>query len=86
MITINYGLSLRLKGTRKKRQHKNCQGLQLDLRETQHKKIRAAIRAKHPGWMLEGFVIVDPKSEKRLKDLAKQINNLHHKIEIIEGE
>ena len=63
MITVNYGLSLRLKGTRKKRQHKNCQGLELDLKETQHKKIRNAIRAKHPGWILEGYAIVDPVVE-----------------------
>ena len=62
MITVNYGLNLRLKGKRKKRQHKNCQGVQLDLKETQHKKIRAAIRAKHPGWILEGYVIVGAKS------------------------
>jgi hypothetical protein len=60
MITVNYNLSLRLKGRNKKKsQHKNCQGLRLDLRENQHKKIRDAIRAKHPsGWILEDYAIV----------------------------
>jgi len=58
MITVRYGLSLRLKGPRKKRQHKNHLW-QLDLKATQGKKIREAIRAKHPGWILEGYAIVD---------------------------
>lgn len=58
MITVDYGLSLRLKGPRKKRQYKNCLW-QLDLKATQSKKIREAIRAKHPGWILESFTIVD---------------------------
>ena len=65
MITVHYGLSLRLKGKRKKKQHKNCQGLELDLKETQHKKIRDAIRAKHPGWILEGFAIVENKKKEQ---------------------
>jgi len=58
MITVNYDLSLQLKGPRKKRQRRNCLW-QLDLKATQSKKIREAIRAKHPGWILEGFSIVD---------------------------
>lgn len=65
MITVNYGLCLRLKGKRKKCQHKNCQGLKLDLKETQHKKIREAIRAKHIGWILEGYVIVENNGKKK---------------------
>lgn len=69
MITVNYGLTLRLKGTRKKRQGKNCQGLELDLNETQSKKIRAAIRAKHPGWILEGYVIVKSEVKRKKKKI-----------------
>ena len=65
MITVNYGLSLRVKGPRKKRQHKNCQGLELDLKATQHKKIRNAIRKKHVGWILEGYVIVPNKKKEK---------------------
>jgi len=59
MITVNYGITLRLKGKGKRRVSENHQGLQLDLKENQSKKIREEIRKRHPGWIVEGFAIVD---------------------------
>lgn len=75
MITVNYELSLPLKGSRKKRQHKNCQGLRINLKESQHKKIREVLRAKHPGWVLESFAIVHDVVDNKKKTKIVTITN-----------